>query len=201
MERTGKGDILHVDIVRNAMRARGWNAAKLSRVSGVSTGVLSRYFNKGGISSDNLYAVMQALGLQSPNTQSQPVPVISWVHAREFAECDHSRPLGVSGIEESVFPYLRTGENTFGLRLQSDSMFPRFMPGDIAIVDPSVPCNNGSPCVVSVNGEVQLRLIWDNDTEILLKPMNNKYPDIIIKKDSTVDFKVIGKVVDLKVKF
>jgi SOS-response transcriptional repressor LexA len=80
-------------------------------------------------------------------------------------------------------------------------MLPRFMPGDIAIVDPSVRCDNGSPCVVSVNGEVQLRFFWDKETEILLKSMNDKYPEIIIKKDSRVDFRVIGKVIDIKVKF
>lgn len=80
-------------------------------------------------------------------------------------------------------------------------MLPRFMPGDIAIVDPAVRCDNGSACVVSVNGEVQLRFFWEKETEIILKSMNDKYPEITIKKDSKVDFKVIGKVIDIKVRF
>jgi SOS-response transcriptional repressor LexA len=201
VEHLVKGNNLHVELIRNEMKARGWNAAKLSRVSGVSTGVLSRYFNNDGISSDNLYAVMQALDLHSPTPQSRPIPVISWVHAGEFSESDDRWPPGVSGVEDPVFSYLKTGPHAFGLRVQGDSMLPRFMPGDIAIVDPSVPCDNGSPGVVSVNGEVQLRFFWDKETEIVLKSMNDKYPEIIIKKDSKVDFKVIGKVVDIKVKF
>jgi phage repressor protein C with HTH and peptisase S24 domain len=47
---------------------------------------------------------------------------------------------------------------------------------------------------------VQLRLFWDKETEIVLKSLNDKYPEIVIKKDSKVDFRVIGKVVDIKVK-
>jgi SOS-response transcriptional repressor LexA len=34
-------------------------------------------------------------------------------------------------------------------------------------------------------------------TIIKLISLNEKYPDIIIRKDSKVDFKVIGKVVDI----
>jgi SOS-response transcriptional repressor LexA len=47
---------------------------------------------------------------------------------------------------------------------------------------------------------VSLKLFWDKENEILLKPMNDKYPDTIIKKDSKVDFRVIGKVVDIRSK-
>ena len=141
------------------------------------------------------------LSMDLPSLQPRPIPVISWVHAGAFAESADRWPLGVSGEEEPVFSYGRTGPNSFGLRVQGDSMLPRFMPGDIAIVDPAVRCDNGCPCVVSINGEVSLKLFWDKETEIVLKSMNNKYPEIIINKESNVDFKVIGKVVDIKAKF
>ena len=196
-----KVNISHVELIKSVMKARGWNAAKLSRISGVSTGVLSRYFNDDGISSDNLFAVMQALGLNAPVLQPRPIPVISWVHAGQFAEAADHWPVGVSSEGDPVFSYVKVGPHTFGLRVEGDSMFPRFMPGDIAIVDPEQRCDNGSPCVVWVNGEVSLKLFWDKETEIVLKSMNDKYPEIIIKKDSKVDFRVIGKVVDIKAKF
>lgn len=56
-----KQKVSHVEFIRNKMVSRGWKAADLSRASGVSTGILSRYFNDDGISADNLFAVMLAL--------------------------------------------------------------------------------------------------------------------------------------------
>jgi hypothetical protein len=52
--------------------------------------------------------------------------------------------------------------------------------------------------VVWVNGEVSLKLFYDEETEIRLVPMNNRYQIIVIPKDSRIDFRVIGKVVDIK---
>lgn len=143
----------------------------------------------------------QGMGLPVPEKQPRSIPVISWVHAGEFAECADRWPLGVSGVEEPVFSYVKIGPNAFGLRVQGDSMLPRFMDGDIAIIDPAVRCDNGTACVVTINGEVSLKLFWDKESEVLLKSMNDKYPEIVINKDSKVDFRVIGKVVDIKVKF
>ena len=51
-----------------------------------------------------------------------------------------------------------------------------------------------------MNGEVSLKLFWDLGGEIVLRAMNDKYPEIIIRKDSNVDFRVIGNVVDSKPK-
>jgi len=165
---------------------------------GIGPKILIALCAKLKIPEDEFYVGM---GIPVPEKQQQAIPVISWVHAGEFAECEERWPLGVSGVEDPVFSYVKTGPHTFGLRVQGDSMLPRFIPGDIAIVDPAVRCDNGSPCVVSVNGEVSLKLFWDKETEIVLKSMNDKYPEITIKKDSKVDFRVIGKVVDIKVKF
>lgn len=61
----------------------------------------------------------------------------------------------------------------------------------------SFQCDNNCPCVIKLNGEVTFKMFYENDTEIQLSSLNEKYPDIIIRKDSKVDFKVIGKVVDM----
>ncbi|MFZ4436788.1 MAG: LexA family transcriptional regulator [Syntrophales bacterium] len=165
---------------------------------GIGSKILKVLCAKLQMSEDEFFIGM---GIPAPEKKQKAIPVISWVHAGVFAECEDRWPSEVSGVEDPVFSYVKTGPNAFGLRVEGDSMLPRFMPGDIAIVDPALRCDNGSPCVVSVNGEVQLRFMWDKETEISLKSMNDKYPEIVIKKDSKVDFKVIGKVVDIKVKF
>jgi SOS-response transcriptional repressor LexA len=192
-----KGNVSHVDLVKSEMKARGWNAAKLSRVSGVSTGVLSRYFNDDGISSDNLFAVMHALSLDVPALQPRPIPVISWVQAGQFADAEDHWPVGVSSEGDPVFSYRKVGTHAFGLRVVGDSMAPRYLPGDTIIVDPELKCDNGSPCVVVLNGEAVFKFFRDTADAIILEPMNPRHPDIIIRKDRSVDFRVVGKVVDL----
>jgi len=187
----------HVEIIKAAMREKGWNAADLSRSSGVSSGVLSRYFNDSGISADNLYAIQRALGLDAPVRRPRPIPVISWVQAGAFAEaCDHWPP-GVSGECDPVHSVKSLGPHVFALRVEGDSMMPRFMPGDIIVVDPEVKCDNGTACVTWINGEVSLKLFYDGEKEIRLVPMNDRHETRVIPKDSRVDFKIIGKVVDI----
>ena len=74
MKREVKENISQVEFVRQAMRGRGWNAADLSRASGVSTGVLSRFFHDDGMSADNLFAVLIALDLLAGRESAAPFP-------------------------------------------------------------------------------------------------------------------------------
>lgn len=63
-----KDKVSHLKLIKDSMAAHGWSAAELSRRSGVSTGVLSRYLNKVlGMSDDNLFDVLCALGLIKNN--------------------------------------------------------------------------------------------------------------------------------------
>lgn len=44
---------------------------------------------------------------------------------------------------------------------------------------------------------ITFKMFYENETEIQLVSLNEKYPDIIMRKDSEVDFKVMCKVVDM----
>jgi len=193
-------------LLEKEMKRRGWN----QRQTAISLGVSATYIHeilkgkKTGEKSLFKFAEKLAIDLfektEVPKYHRKPIPVISWVHAGSFIEYVDSWPPGVSGVEGPVFSTIKTGPNAFGLKIEGDSMMPRFMPGDIAIVDPSIRCDNGRPCVVWINGDVSIKLFWDHEKEIILKSMNDKYPDIVIRKDSKTDFRIIGKVVDIKVK-
>ena len=64
MKNTVKKKVSHLELVKKALKERGWRAAELSRRSGVSTGVLSRYLNKIlGTSDDNLFSILCTLDL------------------------------------------------------------------------------------------------------------------------------------------
>lgn len=203
------------DRIKHLRNKADLTQVELAKKSGVSPGQISLLENsERKITQDSFNKVIDALGVKEedffgsdlslvaiPDLQPRPIPVIAWVHAGEFADAADHWPVGVSSEGDPVYSSVKTGPNAFGLRVQGDSMLPRFLPGDIAVIDPAIRCDNGSPCVVSVNGEVSLKLFWDKEAEIVLKSINDKYPEIIIRKDSKVDFRVIGKVVDMKAKF
>jgi len=132
-----------------------------------------------------------------PSRRSAPIAVISWVHAGMFAEPIDRWPDTITGEGEYMFSCCKVGTHAFGLKIVGDSMSPRYLPGDTIIVDPEVRCDNGCPCIVCVNGEVSFKVIHETEEEIRLHPLNNRYPDTIINKDSQADFRIIGKVVDM----
>ncbi|MGP8154580.1 MAG: helix-turn-helix domain-containing protein [Smithella sp.] len=64
MKNTVKKKVSHLELVKKALKEKRWKAAELSRRSGVSAGVLSRYLNKVlGTSDDNLFSILRALDL------------------------------------------------------------------------------------------------------------------------------------------
>ncbi len=131
--------------------------------------------------------------LDIPNRLYGPIPVISWVQAGEFKE---AVDLSAWGSEEVVYSVKKVSPRAFALRVEGDSMAPRFLPGDIIIVDPEVMPQPWDFCIAWLNGEVTLKKFYENDKEIRLIPLNEKYPVIVIEKDKPVDFRLIGKVVD-----
>ena len=192
--------------VEKLLVERGWNYTNLAGAMGVvPQSVNSIKSGARGIGSRTLKKLSDALGVDEirllaidiPAFQPRPIPVISWVHAGQFAEAEDHWPVGVSSEGDPVFSYRKVGTHAFGLRVVGDSMAPRYLPGDTIIVDPELKCDNGSPCVVVLNGEAVFKFFRDTADAIILEPMNPRHPDIIIRKDRSVDFRVVGKVVDL----
>ena len=143
---------------------------------------------------------MDVLSVEIYPTTTMQVPVISWIQAGALHEALDPWPVGVSGEQDCISTGKTIGANTFALRIEGDSMYPRYMPGDIIIVDPTVRCENGDKCVVYLNGEVTFKKFKETDDEIRLIPLNDKYEDRVIPKSRPIDFRVIGKVVDMKPK-
>lgn len=129
--------------------------------------------------------------------QSRPIPVISWVMAGKFAEAVDCWPEGVSGEDEPVFSRRHLSPRAFALRVVGESMETRYKEGDIIVVDPEIEVSTGDPCVAKVAGEVTFKIYYENGTEIRLKALNPKYPDMVFPKEGAVDFCVVGKVVEL----
>lgn len=65
-----------------------------------------------------------------------------------------------------------------GLVVDGDSMYPKYLKGDVVIIEVTPQCENGEDCVVYVNGyDATLKTVIKNDDgTITLKPINPEYP-------------------------
>jgi SOS-response transcriptional repressor LexA len=184
---------------------------ELAEKAGVSPGQISLLENsERKITQDSFNKVIDALGIKEeeffgygltlagiPDLHPRPIPVISWVNAGLFADAEDHWPVGVSSEGDPVFSYRKVGLHAFGLRVVGDSMAPRYLPGDTIIVDPEIRCDNGSPCVVVLDGKATFKFFKETEDLIILEPMNQNHREIIIRKSRPGDFRVVGKVVDL----
>ena len=97
----------------------------------------------------------------------------------------------------------RQGE-FFALRIQGDSMQPKFSEGDVVIVRKQETVDNGDIAIIMVNGdEATIKKIQRFDGGINLIPTNPAYNIITYTNKEIIDLpvKCLGKVVELRAKF
>jgi repressor LexA len=96
--------------------------------------------------------------------------------------------------------WTKGGKEFFGLKIQGDSMYPKYMEGDTIILRKADDCENGDECVVYVNGcDVTLKRVIKQTDGIMLQPINPEYEPK--KYDYTDEFNpvyIIGVVIELR---
>ena len=101
--------------------------------------------------------------------------------------------------EEIPAEWTTGGREYFGLRVKGDSMYPKYMDGDIIIVRKQDTCDSGQDCVVYVNGYdatlKQVKLLPDGG--VRLQPLNPSYaPKTYYEGDETIT--IAGVVVEIR---
>jgi len=88
-------------------------------------------------------------------------------------------------------------KDRFAVKVTDSDMMPRFLNGDIAVIDPNIPLQDGD-CGLFKLGEGVKLLRWFNeaDTEYILHAPSNEISDLPIPK-GYAGFEVLGKVVDV----
>jgi len=88
-------------VVRKAMNEKGWTEdARLSEASGVSTGVVSRFLNRGEISGENLCVILNSLELIN-NTPTNKKNITNCALPPEAADiCDMIKDIYSSSDEQ-----------------------------------------------------------------------------------------------------
>jgi len=188
--------------------------AALGRKAGVSQSTISR-MERGEVDSqsDNVRRVAEALGI-APSRLLDPtaegdhgslaaaipgraeglraVPVISLVQAGAFGETVDPYQPG-DGSAWLICP-AHCGPGTFALKVNGESMEPRYHNGDIIFVDPDISAAQGSDVIVRLenSNEATFKQLVVEGSRRYLKPLNPRFPVIEITTEARVVGVVIG---------
>ena len=123
--------------------------------------------------SDNLSS---SLGLRGS------VPLISWVQAGQWENViDNLGP----GEGERIETTYKAKSHTYALRVRGDSMEPKFPAGCIIIVEPEECPSPGQFVVIRQNGdEATFKQYIEDGSSKFLKPLNDRYPIMEMRKDA-----------------
>ena len=96
--------------------------------------------------------------------------------------------------------WTKGGKEFFGLKIQGDSMYPKYMEGDTIILRKADDCESGDECVVYVNGyDATFKKVIKKADHIILQPLNGAYePMMYYYNDEETPVKIVGVVVELR---
>ena len=129
---------------------------------------------------------------------TRKAPVISWVQAGSWVDCNDPLPLGVGDSWEDV--PMNTSLNAFWLQVRGDSMTSpvgRSVPeGSLILVDPEVEADNGRLVIAKLTDsqEVTFKLLVLDGGRKYLKPLNPAYPLLEINSNC----EIVGVVIESK---
>lgn len=186
--------------------------ADLVRMTGIDKSSISLYFSGKVIpKGDKLYKLSIALGvtpewLSGFNVPMTPkdkrtfkIPVLGTVRAGYPAEAVEN----ILDYEEITEEMASNGEY-FALRVNGDSMEPRFVDGDVVIVRKQEDVDSGDIAIMLVNGdEATIKKVQKFDGGINLIPSNTAY-DVLTYSNKDIEqlpVQCIGKVIELRAKF
>lgn len=86
------------------------------------------------------------------------------------------------------------------MKIQGDSMYPKYMEGDTIILRKADDCESGDECVVYVNGyDATFKKVIKKADHIILQPLNGAYePMMYYYNDEENPVKIVGVVVELR---
>ena len=105
---------------------------------------------------------------------------------------------------EEISEELNQQGELFGLKIDDDSMKPRFSVGDIVIVKRQTTVEDGDYVVVCIDdGRNMIRQFYRSNFGVKFIPMNPSYdPEFYTNKEvKSLPVRIIGKVVELRAKF
>lgn len=107
----------------------------------------------------------------------------------------------VIDYEEISDEMLKGDREYFGLRVSGDSMTPKYLDGDVLIVQKADDCESGQDCIVMVNGnDGTFKRVIKNKDGIILQPLNPNYEIKFYSNDDIekLPIKILGVVKEIR---
>lgn len=108
----------------------------------------------------------------------------------------------IEDVEEHIdipAKWIESGRKIIGLKVDGDSMYPKYFDGDIVVLECDIDYYSGDDCAVYVNGyEATIKQIKLLDDGVELIPINTVYPP---KKYKKGEFSILGKVIEMRRRF
>lgn len=96
---------------------------------------------------------------------------------------------------------LKGDREYFGLKVSGDSMMPKYLDGDVLIVQKTNDCESGQDCIVMVNGDDgTFKRVIKNKDGIILQPLNPNYEIKFYSNDEIekLPIKILGVVKEIR---
>ena len=105
----------------------------------------------------------------------------------------------ISDTEDISFKDFDKNKTYIGLKVEGDSMYPKYLEGDTIILELTSDCESYTDAAVYVNGyEATLKTVIKNDNgTITLMPINTSYPPKTYGKDDE-PIKILGIVKEIR---
>ena len=107
----------------------------------------------------------------------------------------------VIDYEEISDEMLKGDREYFGLKVSGDSMTPKYLDGDVLIVQKADDCESGQDCIVMVNGDDgTFKRVIKNKDGIILQPLNPNYEIKFYSNDEIekLPIKILGVVKEIR---
>lgn len=107
----------------------------------------------------------------------------------------------VLDYEDIPLDWLKGNKKYFALKVNGESMSPKFLDGDVLIVNQQDNCENGAYAIVTVNGnDATFKKVIKKEEGIILQPLNPNFePVMYSNKDiQELPIRILGVVVEIR---
>lgn len=144
-----------------------------------------------------LYDIPGAFPLpKAPKGLPTKIPVVGMVKAgkRGFFD-DAGYPVG-EGFDTISRPYDVRDPNAYGVKVEGDSMRPKYDPGDVVVASPMRVVRNGDYVVARLaDGEVMIKRYRESNQTVILESINTAFAPVVVPKNK---LKFVHRVVWVK---
>lgn len=106
----------------------------------------------------------------------------------------------IQGYEDIPVNWFKGDRRFIALKVKGDSMYPKYLDGDIVIIQLQPDCESGQDCACYINGyNATLKTVYKHSDKIELRPLNPNYPPQTFNHPGEVT--ILGVVKELRRKF